>query len=95
MRGLGLLMAVELVADQATKAQLPEEAQAADAIRIHGLNHGLMIYSRRTNNGRYGDWFIIAPPLTIEEWECDRLVERLGGALRDLASALRQQEAIR
>ena len=42
-----------------------------------------MIYSRRTAGGRYGDWFIVAPPLTITEFECDELAERLAATVDD------------
>jgi len=94
VRGLGLLMAIELVADRTTKTPLPLAAHAADAIRAHGLRNGLMIYSRRTNNGRYGDWFIVAPPLMIETFECDLLVERLGRTIGEFVAALRHRGVI-
>lgn len=77
IRGLGLVMAVEMVADKTTKAMLPGDVLPADRIRIHGLDNGLIIYTRRTSNGRYGDWFIVAPPMTITEAECDELAKRL------------------
>ena len=40
-------------------------------------------YSRRTAGGKYGDWFIVAPPLTITEAECDELVSRLSATLKN------------
>ena len=54
-----------------------------EKIRIHGLNNGLMIYSRRTAGGKYGDWFLLSPPLTITQEECDELLRRLQATLRD------------
>lgn len=81
IRGKGLLMAVELVADRAGKATFPAAFPPTEHIRIVGLEHGLIIYSRRTANGRYGDWFIVAPPLTITEAECDELADRLDRTL--------------
>ncbi len=89
IRGRGLLMAVELVADKATKAKLPECFQPTEKIRIHGLDNGLILYSRRTAGGKYGDWFLIAPPLTITEAECDELVSRLRVTLEDFSDDLR------
>jgi len=89
IRGRGLLMAVELVADKATKAKLPESFQPTEKIRIHGLDNGLIIYSRRTAGGTYGDWFMIAPPLTITEAECEELVARLAATLEDFQEELR------
>ena len=81
VRGLGMLYAVELVADQATKTPLPAACQAADRVRIHGLDNGLLIYSRPTSGGRYGDWFTVSPPLTITEAECDDMLQRLEATL--------------
>ncbi len=88
VRGLGLLMSVEMVADQESKESLPAQSEAADRVRIHGLDNGLILYSRRTSGGRFGDWFIVAPPLTITRDECDDLLERLGKTLKSLESDL-------
>lgn len=87
IRGAGLLMAVELVTDRDTKTSYPASFPATEQVRIFGLHHGLIIYSRRTANGRYGDWFMVAPPLTITEEECDDLIERLDATLRDFTEA--------
>ncbi len=88
VRGLGLLMSVELVADQAEKTPLPADSEAADRVRIHALDNGLILYSRRTSGGRFGDWFIVAPPLTITRDECDDLIDRLGATLKGLEDDL-------
>lgn len=88
VRGLGMLLAVELVADPETKALLPAELQPLDRVRIHGLRNGLLIYSRPTSGGRYGHWFIVAPPLIITEAERDELLERLDATLADLTADL-------
>ncbi len=85
IRGRGLLMAVELVADRSNKTPLPGSFLPTEKIRIHGLNNGLILYSRRTAGGKYGDWFIIAPPLTISEAQCDELVSRLGNTFNDFS----------
>jgi adenosylmethionine-8-amino-7-oxononanoate aminotransferase len=55
VRGQGLLMAVDIVADRTRRTPLPGETNAPSSIRRIGLDHGLMIYARRTNNGRFGD----------------------------------------
>ena len=89
VRGTGLLMAVEMVADKTTKATLPECVRPTEKVRIHGLANGLIIYARRTAGGKYGDWFIIAPPLTITEAECEELVQRLTATLEQFVAELR------
>jgi len=77
VRRRGLLLALELVADKETSRRFPEHADPAAIIRRHGLDHGLLLYARRQNAGRYGDWLLIAPPLVIDESTCDELLDRL------------------
>jgi len=81
VRGRGLLLGVELVADKETSQCFPEHADPAAIIRRHGLDHGLLLYSRRQNSGRYGDWLLVAPPLVIDEATCDELIDRLDATL--------------
>jgi adenosylmethionine-8-amino-7-oxononanoate aminotransferase len=94
VRGMGMLLAVELVADQQTKTSLPSEIQPADKVRIHGLNHGLIIYSRPTSGGKYGHWFLVSPPLTITQEETAELLVRLEATLRDLYAELVRSAAL-
>lgn len=77
VRGLGMLYAVEIVADKATRRTLPPHENPIDGIRTLGLDNGLLIYARRTAAGKNGDWFMLSPPLTICPAECDELLRRL------------------
>ncbi len=88
IRGMGMLMAVELVANQQTKKPFPDTLLPTDLIRIHGLRNGLIIYSRPTSGGKYGHWFIVAPPLTITPEECENLLEKLEAALLGFCSEI-------
>jgi len=83
VRGQGLLLGIEMVADPTRKQLMSPTFLPTEKIRIHGLNNGLMIYSRRTAGGKYGDWFLLSPPLTITQEECDELLRRLQATLRD------------
>jgi adenosylmethionine-8-amino-7-oxononanoate aminotransferase len=74
-------MALELVACKETNARFPEHADPGAIVRRHGIRHGLLLYSRRQNAGRYGDWLLVAPPLVIDEPTCDDLVDRLSTTL--------------
>lgn len=94
VRGLGLLMAVEMVGDQGRRTPLPAAARAPDRVRIIGLRHGLIIYSRRTSGGRYGDWFMVAPPLCVTEAEVEDMLARLGATLREFAEELRAENLL-
>lgn len=88
VRGMGLLQAVELVRDKASAAKFPADVDpGATALQI-GLEHGLLLYSRRQNGGAFGDWLLVAPPLTTDESLADRILERLGDVLQRAAGAL-------
>ncbi len=86
VRGQGLLLGIELVADPVSKQPMTADFLPTEKIRIHGLNNGLIIYSRRTAGGKYGDWFLLSPPLTITQAECDELLRRLRAAFIDFVS---------
>jgi adenosylmethionine-8-amino-7-oxononanoate aminotransferase len=77
VRGKGLLMAIELVADKASKRMLPPELVAPARLGALALEEGLALYSRRTSKGKYGDWVMITPPLIIEEAQVDELLSLL------------------
>lgn len=89
VRGLGMLLAAELVADKKTKSPLPNELFPTEKVRIHGLRNGVMLYSRPTSGGRFGHWFMVAPPLTISDEECDELLRRTETALSDFSDELK------
>ena len=82
VRGRGLLIGLELVSDRETNARFPEYVDPGAIVRRHGLDHGLLLYSRRQNAGLFGDWLLVAPPLVIAEPTIDGLVERLRGGLQ-------------
>ncbi len=89
VRGKGLLLAVELVADPVTKAGLPPEFGATRRLRIHGLNNGIMLYSRASAGSRYGQWFMAAPPLTITEAEIEEVLCRTEKSISALCDEAR------
>ncbi|MEW5424631.1 aspartate aminotransferase family protein [Amorphus sp. 3PC139-8] len=84
-RGLGLLRAIEIVADKETKASFPAERQAISRIVELGMARGLLLYSRRTAGGRYGEWLMITPPLTVTEAEIDEIMALLTDTLSAFA----------
>jgi adenosylmethionine-8-amino-7-oxononanoate aminotransferase len=79
------------VADKDTKRQLPVSFNAPARLTVHGLAHGIALYNRRANKGEFGDFQMIAPPLTSTEGEIDELVHLLELALNDLLVELRSQ----
>jgi 4-aminobutyrate aminotransferase-like enzyme len=83
VRGRGLLLGTELVSDRATKGRFPAEVSAPDIVRRLAFDHGLTIYGRRTNNGKFGDWIMTSPPLITTQEQVDDIVERFGKTLKD------------
>jgi adenosylmethionine-8-amino-7-oxononanoate aminotransferase len=94
VRGLGMLLAIEMVADKDTKEPLPERLMPTERIRIHGLNNGIMLYSRPSAGGRFGHWFMVAPPLTINADECQELLRRSEAAVGDFHDELKISGAL-
>lgn len=74
VRGLGLLNAIEVVADKETKEVFNNDDQATYRLAEIGREIGLQIYSRRAASGRYGEWLMATPPLIINESEVDEYV---------------------
>lgn len=94
VRGKGLLMAIELVADKETRRQLPPAMNAPARLTNYGLAHGIALYNRRANGGQFGDIQLIAPPLIVTEADIDDLVERLGRSLSDFECDLEREGAL-
>lgn len=81
VRGRGLLLAIELVSDPDTLERFPADLDPGAIVARHGRDHGLLLYSRRQNAGRFGDWLLIAPPLVIDDAGCDELLAGLSATL--------------
>jgi adenosylmethionine-8-amino-7-oxononanoate aminotransferase len=81
VRGRGLLLAIELVSDKDTLEKFPQDLDPGAVVLRHGLDHGLLLYSRRQNGGRFGDWLMISPPPVVDNDDCDELLGGLRAAL--------------
>lgn len=82
-RGVGLIGAIEIVADKSSKQSFPPEIKAAAAVEAHALKNGLIV--RPLPSDSVG----ICPPLIITEAEIDDLFDRLGRALDDAMGRLK------
>jgi adenosylmethionine-8-amino-7-oxononanoate aminotransferase len=85
IRGIGLLLAVELVADRATKKPFPRANRVAEKLTSLAKGEGLLVYPSTgcAGNGE-GDLIMIGPPLIINDQEIEMLVSKLSTALRRL-----------
>jgi adenosylmethionine-8-amino-7-oxononanoate aminotransferase len=82
VRGVGLLAAVELVADRGTKAPFPAADRVAARVTAAAKQRGLLVYpSTGCAGGTDGDLVLLGPPLSITAEEVDLAVERLASAI--------------
>ena len=89
VRGRGLLQAIELVADRATKAPFEPALKLHAAVKRAALERGLMCYPMGgTIDGARGDHVLLAPPFIISDDELDLLIGRLVQAVDDAVHAV-------
>ena len=83
-RGLGLLWAVEFVADKLTKQPYPVEKKFSARVSEFALKRGVMLYPMQgCMDGKRGDHVMIAPPAVIAADEIQWAVEQLSEAIRE------------
>lgn len=87
VRGKGLLLAFELVANRSTMEPLPAEFDAHIRLVEEAFERGLIIYSRRTR-GTEGDHFLVSPPFIIDDEQIDELIDKLSASLDALVQTL-------
>jgi len=85
VRGEGLLLAFELVADRASRAPLPRAMNAYAELVELAYQAGLIIYSRRSRGGTEGDHFLVCPPLITTPAQVDEIMALLTTALDQFA----------
>ncbi|MGE5766389.1 MAG: aspartate aminotransferase family protein [Bacteroidota bacterium] len=85
VRGLGLLLAFELVADRETMQPLPPALNAHSRLVEIAYAKGLIIYSRRTRGGLEGDHFLVCPPMIVTEAEVAEILALLDESLAAFA----------
>ncbi len=88
VRGKGLLLAFELVADRDTMRPLPEAADAYLRLVELAYERGLIIYSRRTRDGVEGDHFLVCPPMITTPAQVAEIVAILKDSLDALVDEL-------
>ena len=81
VRGKGLLLAFELVADRETMTPLPREMNAFQRLVDLAYERGLIIYARRTRGGYEGDHFLVCPPMISTEEHVDEIIGKLTASL--------------
>ena len=84
VRGIGLLWAVEFVADKKSKRPFSPEQNFAGRVGAAAVKRGLLVYPMQGSvDGVSGDHLLLAPPAVITP-------DQVEWAVRELASAIRE-----
>ena len=84
VRGLGLMWAIEFVANKETKEPFPAERKFAVRANELAMKRGVMLYPMQgCADGKRGDHVMIAPPAVITADEVRWAVEQVGDAIRE------------
>jgi 4-aminobutyrate--pyruvate transaminase len=85
VRGVGMVAAIELVEDKATRKNFDPARKVGPRLLKHGEEHGVIL--RAMINDSIG----FAPPLVITKEEVDEMLDRVAKALDGLAVELRRE----
>jgi adenosylmethionine-8-amino-7-oxononanoate aminotransferase len=82
VRGRGLFVGLELVADRDSKAAFDPQHKLHARVKHEAMARGLMVYPTGGNvDGIVGDNVLLAPPFIVDAPTVDAIVERLGEAV--------------
>jgi adenosylmethionine-8-amino-7-oxononanoate aminotransferase len=82
IRGRGLLLAMELVADRSSKAPFEPALAIHERAKADAFERGLLIYpGGGTADGRSGDHILLAPPYDVTDNELDMIVDLLADTI--------------
>jgi adenosylmethionine-8-amino-7-oxononanoate aminotransferase len=85
VRGLGLMLGIELVADRETKRPFPVETRAGTRVGNATFERGLVSYpGQGTVDGVIGDHLLYTPPLIITKPQIDEMADILDASLRSV-----------
>ncbi|CAG9184935.1 putative aminotransferase [Cupriavidus laharis] len=82
IRGRGLFVGVEFVADRDSKATLDPKLKTHAKLKAAAMQNGLLVYPMGgTVDGVRGDHVLFAPPFICTARDIDNIVERFAGAV--------------
>jgi len=82
IRGRGLFIGVELVADRETREPFEPDKRVAARIKQTAFENGLICYPNAASaDGERGDHVLLAPPFIISESEIDELADKLANSI--------------
>lgn len=82
IRGRGLMVGIELVADRVSRAPFARSARVAEAVVGAARRDGLLVYSGTGNaDGVDGDVILLGPPFVVTAAELGQISETLAAAI--------------
>ena len=82
IRGRGLMVGIELVADRASRTPFPRSARVTEGVVAAARSAGLLVYSGTGNaDGVNGDVILLGPPFVVTDEELVRISEMLAEAI--------------
>ncbi|HET9457162.1 MAG TPA: aminotransferase class III-fold pyridoxal phosphate-dependent enzyme [Candidatus Limnocylindrales bacterium] len=89
IRGRGLLVGVELVADRTTRRPVPRSARLVEAVVRAAKQRGVLLYSGTgAADGADGDVIVLGPPFVVTEPELTRIADVLAHAIEEAAAVV-------
>jgi adenosylmethionine-8-amino-7-oxononanoate aminotransferase len=87
IRGRGLLVGIELVADRATREPFPRSARVTEAVVQAARDRGVLVYYGTGNaNGVDGDTILLGPPFIVGDDEMVRIATVLAASIDAVTS---------
>jgi len=94
VRGRGLMVGVELVADRASRAPFPRAARVTEAVVRGARERGVLVYSGTGNaDGTNGDTILLGPPFVVTEDELVTIAAVLAEAVEAAVAGARVRSA--
>jgi len=89
IRGAGLLVGIELVADRTTRRPFPRAARVTEAVVGAARERGLIVYSSTgCADGVDGDLIVLGPPFVVTDDELVRIADTLGASVAEAVAGV-------
>ncbi len=93
IRGRGLFLAAELVADPDTREPFDPGLNLAGRIKAQGMARGLICYpGSGTADGRRGDHVLLAPPFIIDSAQVEEIADKTAAAVTAALAEVRDAQ---
>jgi hypothetical protein len=94
IRGRGLMIGVELVADRGSRAPFPRAARVTEAVVRGARERGVLVYSGTgLADGTNGDSILLGPPFVITDEELQRVAAVLADAVDEAVASVEAASA--